>query len=92
MSVSTDKTHDVEHNLLQFLAERTKRTWEPEEDLFASGAVSSLFALQLVMHLEQQFSIAVDGEDLTLNNFRTVSAMAALVRRLQGSHPGDSDD
>lgn len=94
MSVSTNEpavsgstTGDVEENLLRFLAQHTKRTWALDEDLFASGAVSSMFALQLVMHLEQAFGIAIGGEDLTFANFRSVSAMAALVGRLRGDEP-----
>jgi methoxymalonate biosynthesis acyl carrier protein len=52
-------------------------------DLFGSGLVSSLFALQLVVHLEQAFGVEVAGPDLTLDNFRTVDAMTALVLRLR---------
>lgn len=99
MSVSTNgapvtgsATGEVEQNLLHFLAQYTKRAWAPEEDLFASGAVSSLFALQLVMHLEQAFGIAIGGEHLTLDNFRTVAAMAALVGRLRRDEPRGSDE
>jgi methoxymalonate biosynthesis acyl carrier protein len=74
----------VEQRLLRFLERRTKRSWAPDEDLFAAGAVSSLFALELVLHLEKAFGLSVGGGDLTLDNFRTVHAMAALARRLQG--------
>jgi methoxymalonate biosynthesis acyl carrier protein len=53
-------------------------------DLFASGLVSSLFALQLVVHVESAFGVSVTGADLKLDNFRTVRAMAELVLRLRG--------
>ena len=74
---------DVRANLVAFLEQRTKSPVAPDLDLFGSGLVSSLFALQLVMHLEQEFDVEVTGPDLTLDNFRTVEAMAALVSRLR---------
>ncbi|MBA2696386.1 MAG: acyl carrier protein [Actinobacteria bacterium] len=76
--------------LLRFLADRTKIEYTTDEDLFARGGISSLFAMELVLHLEQQFGVAVPGPELTMDNFRTVQAMAALVRRLQGGEPNSS--
>lgn len=72
----------VEAGLLAFLARWTKRTWEADEDLFAGGGVSSLFALELVVHIEQAYGVAVTGNDLSLANFRTVRTMTGLVARL----------
>lgn len=50
-----------------------------DDDIFALGFVSSLFALELVMFLEREFEIHIDNEDLDLANFRTIRAMSALV-------------
>ena len=74
----------VRRNLTSFLEQRTKHTVAADVDLFATGLVSSLFALELVMHLEQSFGVTVAGPDLTLDNFRTVEAMTSLVLRLGG--------
>jgi methoxymalonate biosynthesis acyl carrier protein len=51
------------------------------EDIFARGFVSSLFAMQLVLFLEQHFAIQIPNTELTLDNLRTVAAMAELVGR-----------
>jgi len=69
--------------LIGFIEGRTKLTWTEEQDLFVSGAVTSLFAMELVVFVEQTFGVSVTGPDLTLDNFRTVRAMAALVARLR---------
>ena len=74
----------IQANLLEFLGKRAKAEWDPEQDLFASGAFSSLFALELVMHLESAFGIAIAAEDLRLEHFRTVGAMTGLVLRIRG--------
>ncbi|MFI9503685.1 acyl carrier protein [Nocardia sp. NPDC052566] len=74
----------IEQGVLEFLTAQTKRSWDPQADLFAAGGLSSLFAMQLVVFLEQAHGISIRGKDLRLDNFRTVVNMVALVRRLQG--------
>lgn len=54
---------------------------EDDEDLFATGLVNSLFAVQLVMWVERTYGLAVAGEDLAVANFRSVSAIAEFVAR-----------
>ncbi|MFE4336463.1 acyl carrier protein [Streptomyces sp. NPDC056831] len=73
----------VAEHVQAFLAERTRQTWARDTDLFASGGLSSMFAMELVVHLESTFDIVIAGPDLALDNFRTVDAMTALVLRLR---------
>ena len=76
--------------LLSFLKEHIKTTVAADQDLFKSGLVSSMFAMQLVVHLEERYDIAVIGPDLTLDNFRTVQAMTNLVLRLRDANAADN--
>ncbi|MEI5103011.1 acyl carrier protein [Streptomyces sp. PmtG] len=55
-------------------------TLADDEDIFALGFVNSLFAMELVMFVEKTFGVRVPNEELNLDNFRTLDAMAALVR------------
>jgi len=68
----------IKRFLLQFF-----RNYElPEdEDIFALGFVNSMFAMQLVLFVEQEFQITIGNEDLDVENFRTVNAIAQLVDR-----------
>jgi methoxymalonate biosynthesis acyl carrier protein len=59
----------------------------PEEDYFSLGLVSSLMALELVTFVEQRFGIAVEVQDLDLDNFRTMSKIAQFVRRKRSAAP-----
>jgi acyl carrier protein len=52
-----------------------------DEDIFALGFINSLAALQLVQFLEKEFGIAVEDEDLDLDNFRTLNSMDELLER-----------
>ena len=51
------------------------------DDIFELGFVSSLFAMQLVLFLEQHFAVQIPNCELSLANLRSVAAMAELVRR-----------
>jgi methoxymalonate biosynthesis acyl carrier protein len=55
-----------------------------EDDLFARGLLSSLYALQLVKFVESRFGVALADEDLDLQSFRSIDAIARLVARRRG--------
>lgn len=94
MSLSTGRTPEsdsaIEQDLLRYLESRTATPWELDRDLFATGGLSSLFAMELVVYLEKSFDVVIMGTDLRLDNFRTVRAMTAMVRRLQALRTGGS--
>jgi methoxymalonate biosynthesis acyl carrier protein len=75
----------IQEALLHFLEDKTKDTAAPDQDLFASGLVSSMFAMELVVFLEQSYNVTIIGGDLKLDNFRTVQAMTRLVLRLRAA-------
>lgn len=52
-------------------------------DIFATGYVNSLFAVQLVMFVENRFGVPVSGTDLDIVNFRTIRAIEEFVKRKQ---------
>ncbi|WP_046468245.1 acyl carrier protein [Allosalinactinospora lopnorensis] len=83
-TTGTPAAEQVRTTMLEFLEERTRQPVEADTDLFASGLVSSMFAMELLVHLERSFGVAVAGPDLKLDNFRTVEAMTELVLRLRG--------
>ena len=58
-----------------------RRDIADDDDLFGSGLVNSLFAMQLVLFVEKDFGIKVGNKDLDLKNFRSVDAISELVVR-----------
>jgi methoxymalonate biosynthesis acyl carrier protein len=69
--------------IARFLASRLGHPVPVDKDLFASGLVSSLFAMELVVYLEATYGIAISVSDLKLDSFRTITSMTALVTRLR---------
>lgn len=76
------ETESIEDQIIRFVTLKTRSSPAVDQDLFATGLATSMFAMELVVFLEQTFAIAILGRDLQLVNFRTVEAMANLVRRL----------
>lgn len=54
---------------------------QDDDDIFAAGFVNSMFAMQLVLFVEKEFQVTIDNEDLDLDNFRTINAIARLLER-----------
>lgn len=64
-----------------FIGTALGTTVAPDDDFFDMGLVNSLFALELVVFVEERFRIRVEVEDLDLASFRTASRIAAFVKR-----------
>jgi acyl carrier protein len=76
---------DTVGRIREFIGRQTRgRALRDDEDVFASGYVNSIFGMQLVQFVETAFGITVENEDLELDNFRSVNAVAALVARKTG--------
>jgi len=58
--------------------------WDDDDNLFESGIVNSLFAVQLMTFIEKTFQIEVGSEDLDIENFKSLNAMMAFVLRKLG--------
>ena len=58
--------------------------WKDDENLFDSGLVNSLFAVQLMTFIEKSFAVEVGSEDLDIENFKSLEAMTAFVLRKNG--------
>lgn len=56
-----------------------------DEDIFSTGFVNSLLAMQLVMFVEKEFNVTVENDDLDLDNFRSINAIADLIQRKRKS-------
>jgi methoxymalonate biosynthesis acyl carrier protein len=71
--------------LTVFLEARTRQPWAPTTDLFESGIITSIFAMELVVHIEQTYGVTIEGDDLSMTNFRTVDTMVALITRIKAA-------
>lgn len=72
---------NIEQKVKDFLGEFFDVTQISNEDnIFEMGLVNSLFAMQLVNFIEQEFDVTVDNDDLDIENFKNINAISALVK------------
>ena len=50
-----------------------------DDNLFESGLINSLFAIQLTNFVERSFGIEVGMDDLNIENFKSICATASFV-------------
>jgi len=88
-AASEARDAQVKDALRAFIADATSvSTIDDDADLFESGLVNSLFAIQLMTFIEKSFSIEVGVDDLDMDNFRSIAATCALVLRKQDGQTG----
>jgi acyl carrier protein len=75
---SEDIINKIRDFLTQFISDTDV---DPDENLFASGVVNSLFAMQLVLFVEKEFGIEVANEDLDIENFKSLNAITHFVEQ-----------
>jgi acyl carrier protein len=61
-----------------------------DQDIFALGFANSLFTMELVMFVEREFGLEIPNDELSMDNFRSVSAISHMVQRLAVSAPKPS--
>ncbi|MGW0249795.1 acyl carrier protein [Nocardia goodfellowii] len=50
-----------------------------DEDLFTRGHINSLLMVQLVLFVEKELATPVEDDDLDIDNFRSIEAIATFV-------------
>ena len=61
---------------------------DDDANLFESGIVNSLFAVQLMTFIEKTFAIEVEMDDLDIENFKSLNATTTFVVRKNGRRGG----
>jgi methoxymalonate biosynthesis acyl carrier protein len=52
---------------------------EDTDNIFEKGLVNSLFAMQLVNFIENEFNVSFSNEEIDIDNFKDIYSIAAFV-------------
>ena len=86
MSVNSGEANGIKETVKRFILSSINFTHLDDDDnLFESGIVNSLFAVQLMTFIEKTFAIEVGMDDLEIDNFKSLNAAAAFVVRKNGA-------
>ena len=85
MSVNSGEANGIKETVKRFILNSINITHLDDDDnLFESGIVNSLFAVQLMTFIEKTFSIEVGMNDLDIENFKSLNATAVFVLKKNG--------
>jgi acyl carrier protein len=62
-----------------YIAEHVDESFDNDTEIFEEGIVNSLFAIQLMTFLEKEFAIKITMDDLDMDNYKSVNAIAKFV-------------
>ncbi len=73
---------NVNEKIRNFIGRFTKgKTFTDSDNIFETGLVNSLFAMQLVQYIETEFNVSIDNSDLDLENFKNVDSIVNLIEK-----------
>lgn len=72
-------TDEIRTYILTEILGEPDGTLADDEDLLLSETLDSLSVTRLVQHIEERTGITVPPEDVTLDNFATLTAIAGYV-------------
>jgi methoxymalonate biosynthesis acyl carrier protein len=52
---------------------------DDDTELFSSGIVNSLFAIQLMMFMEKKWNIEIGPDDLDMENFNSINSICKFL-------------
>ena len=71
---------EAKEKIKKFLGRFLKiNTLNDDDDFYKKGFVNSLFSMQLVMFIENEFNISIQSEDLNLNNFSSIASIMQFI-------------
>lgn len=78
--------HHIRQTIRSFILQSVHLSdLKDDDNLFESGLVNSLFAVQLMTFLEKTFSVEVTADDLEIDNFKSVQAATGFILRKRAS-------
>ena len=83
--MNTEQENGVKATVKGFISRSTNiARLDDDDNLFESGIVNSLFAVQLMTFIEKTFAIEVGMDDLDIENFKSLNAATAFVLKKTG--------
>ena len=72
---------DIKKQVTEFLKTSTGEDHIDEsENIFESGLVNSLFAIELMTYIEQTFGVKVTIQDLSIERFSSINNIHAFIQ------------
>ena len=72
----------IKEKVKKFLGEYVNiKEVKDTDNIFETGLVNSLFAMNLVTFVEREFEVAIENSDLDMKNFKDINSITEFVER-----------
>jgi acyl carrier protein len=79
--MSDSNYESIRGKVRKFIQKYSKRDdIEDNQNLFEMSFANSLFAMQLILFIENEFELAVASEDIGMDNFDTVDKICSFIQ------------
>ena len=76
---------EIESKINEILMEQDDSVnYEEEKHLIDDRILDSFAIISLISDLEEEFDVRINAVEMMPENFNSIKAMAAMIRRLQG--------
>ena len=76
---------EIESKINEILMEQDDSiNYEEEKHLIDDRILDSFAIISLILDLEEEFDVRINAVEMMPENFNSIKAMAAMIRRLQG--------
>jgi len=83
--MNREEQNEIRETVKRFIANAIMNAkFNDDDNLFESGIINSLFAVQLMTFIEKTFAIEVETDDLDIENFKSINATTAFVVNKNG--------
>ena len=80
MTAGTEK--NIKETIMDFIfSSITITDLDADDNLFETGIINSLFAIQLMTFIEKSFGVEVTMDDLDIENFKSINATTSFVMK-----------
>jgi len=80
MTAATEK--NIKETITDFIfSSITIDDLDDDDNLFETGIINSLFAIQLMTFIEKSFGVEVTMDDLDIENFKSINATTSFVMK-----------
>ena len=62
---------------------RPEANFENSQNFFEDDLIDSLDLIQAIDEIEKQFQISIDGQDISPENFESISSLENLIKKYQ---------
>ena len=70
---------EIKYYINRFIESTAEYAPRDDENLLEMGILDSMGVAELLAYIEKQFDVAINLEDITLENFSTINAISLLI-------------